>query len=83
MPIITYQASLEEVPRCHTVPAVVVGITDDEAGEYKEEVHGQVAVVQNLVGRPCGIGFKKMESYHDYCGYAAKPVQYFVTRLGC
>ena len=78
----TNQAPLEEIPRGHAAPTVVVGITDDEARQHKEKIYGQIAVVKYLIARAGRIGFKKMEGHYNYGRYAAKPVENFESRLG-
>ena len=74
-----HQAALEEVLEGHAVPAVVVGIADHEAREHEKEIDGQVAVVENLVGRTFGVGFQQVEGHHDHRRHAAQSVEDFVA----
>ena len=45
----SYQSPQIEVPLRHAPPAVVVGISDDEARQDEKEVDGEIAVVYYLV----------------------------------
>ena len=69
------QTAFEEAPGGHLVPAVIVGIADDETGEYEEEVDGEEPVVDDLVNGAVGIGLKEMEDNDHHRGYAAQAVQ--------
>ncbi len=75
-------ASLAEFPGAHALPAVIVGVTDDEAREHEEEVDGQIAVVEHRKARASRIGFAQMIAHDDECCHTAQSVQDFVTRLG-
>ena len=54
----THQTALEEVPRSHSVPAVVVGIANHETRQGKEEIHCKIAMIDGLVGTTMKISFK-------------------------
>ena len=75
------ETAFEKLADRHAPPAVVVGVTDDEAREDEEEVDGQIAVVEHLVGRAFGVGFQQMEGHHDHRRHAAQSVEDFVARL--
>ena len=76
-----HQPALEEAPRGHAVPPVVVRIADDEARQHEEEVYGQVSVVNHLVGRPGGIRLQQVEQHYDDGRDAAQSVQNLITWL--
>ena len=64
--------------RQRPVPAVVVSIADDEARQYKEEVNGQVAVVDALdIGLPAGkgIALEYVVPYNEHRGHSAQTVK--------
>ena len=44
------KAALEEASDSHLVPAVVVGVSDHEAGKDEEEIYGKVAVWERGLG---------------------------------
>ena len=80
-----HQPPLAEVPQVHFFPAVVIGVSDDEAGQHEEEVHGQVAVVDDLVHVELevpGAAFKHVEQDHHDGGHSAEAVQSGVVRFG-
>jgi len=80
-----HQPPLAEVPQVHFFPAVVIGVSDDEAGQHEEEVHGQVAVVDDLVRMELevpGAAFKHVEQDHHDGGHPAEAVQSGVVRFG-
>lgn len=79
----TYEAALEEAPGGHSVPTIVVGITDDETGEDKEEIDSEIAVIDMLLAAPWCVGFEQVEQYNKYCGYTAESVKDLISRLGC
>lgn len=74
-----YEAALDEFPGGHRLPAVVVGVADDEPGQHEEKVDGQVAVVDDLVHMAGGVGFKDVEPYDDDGGYPAQTVKNVVV----
>ncbi|XJJ62253.1 hypothetical protein WBP06_22920 [Novosphingobium sp. BL-8H] len=41
------QAKRQEFAHRHPIPAIVIGIADHEAGQGKEEIHGQRRVMEN------------------------------------
>ena len=58
----TDQPPLEKILYRHLfLPAVVVGVTDDETRKYEEKIDGQIAVVDPLVEMAGRIGFEQME----------------------
>ena len=59
-------------------PTVVVGIADDEAGEYEEEIYGKIAM---RCRRPVE-ALKDMKEHHQQGGDSSKPVQNHVVGLG-
>ena len=69
------QAALEEIAVGHAPPAVVVGITDDEARKDEEEIDGQITVVDDLIGMARGMRFEKMERHDDQRRHAAQTVE--------
>ena len=80
-----HQPPLAEVPQGHVSPAVVIGVSDDETGQHKEEVHGQVTVVDDLIRVELevpGAAFKHVEQNHHDSGYPAETVQSGVVRFG-
>lgn len=80
-----HQPPLAEIPQAHLSPAVVIGIPDDEAGQHEEEVHGQIAVIDDLVRVELevpGASFKHVEQDHHDGGYAAQAVQGGIMRFG-
>ncbi len=77
------ETPFEEAPGGHPVPAVVIGVPHDKAAQHEEEIHGQVAVIHDLISRTLGIGLEKVEDDHHEGGYATEPVQDLVTGLGC
>ena len=80
-----HQPPLAEVPQGHVSPAIVIGVSDDEAGQHEEKVHGQITVVDDLVRMELevpGAAFKHVEqNYHD-SGHPAEAVQSGVVRFG-
>ena len=89
----TDQASLEEIPYPHapadsgsvprpSLPPVVVSVSDHEAGEDEEEVHGQIPVIELLVQRTGREALEHVIPYHHQGGHSAQPVQNGVVRLG-
>ena len=64
------------------LPAVVVGVTDDETRKYEEKIDGQIAVVDPLVEMAGRIGFEQMEPDDHDRRYAAQSVEYVVVRFG-
>ena len=73
---------LEEIFERHAVPAVVVGIADDEARKHEEEIDGQIAVVENLESLSPGVGLEEVEGHHDQRRHAAKSVEDLVAGFG-
>lgn len=45
----SYEATLEEVPNSHFIPAVVIGIANHKTRKEEKEVDGEVTVVDDLV----------------------------------
>ena len=70
-----------EVPLRHALPAVVVGISDDEARQNEKEVDGEIAVVYYLVAWAGGICLEEMENNDEHGGYASKAVENLVARF--
>ena len=66
-----HKTPLEEIPRRHPVPAVVVGVADDKAGEREEKVDGEVAVIEDLCGGAVGVGLEEVKGHDDQGGHAA------------
>ena len=77
------ETALEEAPGGHFVPAVIVCIADDKAGQNEEEIHSQVAVVDVLRPKNRDVGLETVKQNYHEGGHAAKPVQNLVTGLGC
>ena len=71
----TDQTALEEIAVGHASPAVVVGIADDEARKDEEEIDGQIAVVDDLVGMARGMRLEKMKGHDDQRRDAAQTVE--------
>ena len=62
-----YQAALEEIAECHGFPQpVIVSISDDESGEDKEKVYGQIAVINRGDQGP---PFGKREAFENMVEY--------------
>lgn len=79
----TDQPPLEKILYRHLfLPAVVVGVTDDETRKYEEKIDGQIAVVDPLVEMAGRIGFEQMEPDDRDRRYAAQSVEYVVVRFG-
>ena len=79
----TDQPPLEKILYRHLfLPAVVVGVTDDETRKYEEKIDGQIAVVDPLVEMAGRIGFEQMEPDDHDRRYAAQSVEYVVVRFG-
>ena len=76
------QTPLEVAPGGHPVPAVVIGVADDEAAQHEEEVDGQVAVVHDLRPENRHIGFKTVEDDDHQRRHAPQAVEYLIPRLG-
>jgi len=76
------QPALEEFARRHAGPAVVVRIADDEAGEQEEEVHGQVAVVDDLCEAADRVGLAQVERDDRERRDAAQAVEDRVMTFG-
>ena len=68
----------EEIFERHAVPAVVVGIADDESRKGEEEIDGQVAVVEQLVEMARGVRFAEVEDHDQQRSDAAQAVQNIV-----
>ena len=77
------QTALEKAPGGHFVPAVVVSITDDETAQHKEEIHGQVPVIDDLGSRTFAVCLKEMKQDDHQGRHATKPVQDLITGFGC
>ena len=89
----TDQAALEEIPYPHapadsgsvprpSLPAIIVSVSDHEAGEDEEEVHGQIPVIELLVQRTGRKALEHVVPYHHQGGHSAQPVQNGIVRLG-
>ena len=76
-----HDSSLEKSPQSHFAKAVVVGIAYHIAGKQKEEVDGQITMVDYLLGRTFGISLKEMKSDYHHGGHATKPVENFISRF--
>ena len=80
------EASLEEVAQGQRfAPTVVVGIADDEAGEDEEEIHGQVAMVDDGDEGASGGEGQSLEDvveHHEQGCHPTQSVQDFIMRLG-
>ena len=70
-----HETPLEELPGREVPPAVVVGVSDDEAREDEEEVDGQVAVVDALVEVARGVGLEQVEADDHEGRHAAQSVE--------
>ena len=82
------ETAFEKLADRHAPPAVVVGVTDDEAREDEEEVDGQIAAVDPLVEMARGVGFEEVEADDGQRGYAAQSVEdvvvgFRVGECGC
>ncbi len=78
-----YEAPPEEPADGHApLPAVIVGVSDDEAREDEEEVDGQVAVVEHLVDGARGEALEDVVPYDQQRGYATQAVEQFVVGFG-
>ena len=79
------QTSLEEIFHCQRLsPSVVVGITDNEAGKYEEEVYCQISVVDGCdqcSSSGKGESFEDVIEYDQQGGYASQSVKKFIVRL--
>ena len=71
----TYESPLEELPHTHTPPTVVIGVADDKARKYEEEIDGQIAVIDTLVEVARGKGFEEVKTYHRQGRHAAQAVE--------
>ena len=58
------ETAFEEPPGGHPVPTVIVGIPHDEAAQHKEEIHRQIAMVDDLIGWTPRISFENVEQHH-------------------
>ncbi len=76
-----HEPALEESPRRHAVPAVVVGIAHHVARKDEKEVHRQVAVVDWRRGEAEAVHFKVVVEQHDCRRNAAQAVENLVARL--
>ena len=83
------QAAFEEAPQRHAglpglrVPAIVVRVGNHKAGEHEEEVHGQVAMIDDLPGMIAAIPCLTQVKDDDHHGRdAAQAVEYFEVLLG-
>ena len=61
-------------------PAVVVGITENEAGEHEEEVDGKITMVQHLVDGRSGESFAEMVEDHENGRDSAQAVEQVISR---
>lgn len=78
----TDDAAFEKRPQSHTVPTVVVGITDNKTGQHKEEVYGQIAMIDDLFQMIAArMSFKHVKDYHHDSSYTAQAVQNFIMWL--
>ena len=76
------QTACEEFLDAHSVPAIVVGVSDDESRENEKEIDGQVTVVDPLVEMARGEGFEKVEADDRDGGDAAQSVEDVVMGFG-
>ena len=58
------ETPLEKAPGGHPVPSVIISIAHDKAAQHEEEIHSQVAVIHDLIGRAFGIGLENVEQDH-------------------
>lgn len=77
----TYEAPLEEIPRRHASPAVIVGVAYDEARKYEKEIDRKITVIQNLFTRSGRVCFKQMERDDYHSRHAAESVENFKSRF--
>ena len=70
-----HETPLEERHGREVPPAVVVGVSDDEAREEEEEVDGQVAVIDALVEVARGESLEQVEADDHEGRHAAQSVE--------
>jgi hypothetical protein len=58
------KTTLEELPRSHLTPTVVVGVADNETRKNKEEIDSKIAVVDFLVEVARSESLKDMKPYN-------------------
>lgn len=56
-----------------------MGITDYIVRKHEKEVDSQVAVIDDLFGRPFGIGLEQMKRHGNHGCDTAKAIKNFVT----
>ena len=82
----TDDSATEEVAQRESLlPAVIVGIADNETGEDEEEVDGQITVVDECDDRApsCkGEAFENVVEYHEQGRHASEPVEQGIVGLG-
>ena len=77
----TGQTAFEEAPSGHLVPAVIIRITDDKTREDEEEIHRQIAVIDDLRSEKRVVRLKTVKKNHQQRGHATQPVQYLIAGL--
>jgi hypothetical protein len=76
------QSQSQKMADRHTVPAIVIGVTDHEAGQQEEEVDGQDRVVKNdLGGIPHHRDALNVEQHNEHGSGAAQTVEYLEMLL--
>ena len=80
------EAAFEEVAQRQPLlsrsrPAVVIGIADDKARKHEEEVHGQMAMIEDINGAAFRKGktFEHMIPHHHQCSRSAQTVQQLIV----
>ena len=80
------KAAFEEVAQRQPLlsrsrPAVVIGIADDKARKHEEEVHGQMAMIEDINGAAFRKGktFEHMIPHHHQCSRSAQAVQQLIV----
>ena len=74
----------KDARRHRAVEAVVVGIPDDKTRQHKEEVDGEIAIVNLAYDRGAGCKGKTlvdMIPQHEQSGYAAQAVEQCIMGL--
>ena len=78
----TYESPFEKLPHTHTPPTVIIGVADDKARKYEEEIDGQITVIDTLVEVARGERFEEVKTYHRQGRHAAQAVEDLVMLLG-
>ena len=76
------KTSLEELPRAHPAPTVIIGITCHKTAEHEEEIYSEITVIDDLRGivRP-SVGLHHMEAHYNQGSHATQSVKDLVTWL--